>query len=132
MCIELTSRLDVSHPRVETAGGNVTAGGRRSRTAPAWVRSHHGEAGGDGESVDEVVHLVAGVALHPVEGDVVVARDRGDQWLPEVAVHHRLLSRRHPAVEQPLLPPAVAEAVHDVRRVADDEEWPRQGADGLQ
>lgn len=78
-----------------------------------------GGDGGPGQGVHPLVERVAGVAAHLVPDDVVPARLR-DQRLPEVAVGHRLAVVRPPAVPLPALPPAVAEAVHDVGAVAVD------------
>jgi hypothetical protein len=62
----------------------------------------------DGELVDEVVHLVTGVSLHPVEGDVLALSDSVDEWHPQITVGDRLLLRGGPAALQPPGPPLVA------------------------
>src|SRR5258705_7219479 len=77
---------------------------------------------GDGaarQGIDALVHDVAAVALDLVPDDVVAPR-LGDQALPQIAVGDRLLAGAQPAVALPLLPPAVAEAVHDVGAVGVD------------
>ena len=49
------------------------------------------------QAVDQVVHGVAGVALHPPEGDVAPRQHQLDEGLPQVPVGHRLLLRVEPA-----------------------------------
>ena len=49
-----------------------------------------GGGGLDGQAVDEVVHRIARVALHPAEGDVAALAHELDERLPQVAVGHRL------------------------------------------
>src|SRR5436853_2356664 len=68
------------------------------------------------QGVDALVHDIAAVPLHLVPDDVVAPR-LGDEALPEIAVGDRLLPGAQPAVALPLLPPAVAKAVHDVGAV---------------
>src|SRR5688572_10580382 len=110
--------------RVPSHGGSMT-GLRRSSTSGA-------AAGGHREGVDQVVHAVARVALHPAEGDVAAVDVQADERLPQVAVGHRLPGGRRPAALEPALPPAVAEAVHHVRRVAHHQQRARVGADRLE
>src|SRR5205085_11171850 len=66
------------------------------------------------------------VALDLVPDHVVSARLR-DEALPEVAVRHWLLARAEPAVLFPALPPAVAEAVHDVGGIGVERDRERAG-----
>src|SRR5689334_13445056 len=87
------------------------------RTPPSWppalagprrlASARDGAPGLDREPVDEVVHRVAGVTLHPAERDVPAVADGGHQRLPQVPVGHRLLGAVHPAPAQPPPPPAV-------------------------
>ena len=82
------------------------------------------------EPVDDVVHRVAGVTLHPPEADVVAAcSDRVDERPPEILVHDRRAVRRLPAVRLPLHVPPVREAPNHVGRVADDGERTRDKQD---
>ena len=55
-----------------------------------------------------------------------------DERLPQVAVGDRLLGAVGPAALQPAAPPPVAEAVDDVRRVADHQQRPVEGAHRLE
>src|SRR5712691_4725672 len=66
--------------------------------------------------VRALVQRVAAVAAHLVPDDVVAAR-LGEEPLPEVAVRDGLLLAVLPAGPLPALPPALAEAVHDVGAV---------------
>ena len=75
----------------------------------------------DGEEVDPVVHLVAGVALHPGEPHRPGGVERQlEQRLPQVPVGDGLARRVAPAPTLPSLPPPVAEAIDHVGRVAVD------------
>ena len=71
--------------------------------------------------VDEIVHLVAGVSLHPCEGDFVAAVEvLLDEGLPQVLVGDRPLLGIQPTAGNPPFVPAFVEAVDHVGRVADD------------
>src|SRR5439155_23461129 len=127
--------------RLRTAAQASTAAG--STTAPRRVRRT--EVGGrlrprtaqlassrlDRQPVDEIVHRVVAVALDPAEGDVAAAPNLVDERFPQVAIGHRLAGLVHPVARQPSLPPSVAEAVHDIGRVADDLEVAFDGFRGL-
>src|SRR3954447_4293981 len=104
----------------------------RSGPAASGLALLDGAAGLDGEPVDEVVHLVPGMPLHPSKADVATIPDGDDERLPQVAVRHRLLGAVHPAAAQPAPPPGVPKAVHDVGRVADDGERTVQCPDRLE
>src|SRR5437870_9240914 len=85
------------------------------RTKNSAAGAERGD-GGPGEGIDALVHDVTAVAADLVPDDVV-APSLGDEAFPEIAVGDRLLARAQPSVGLPLLPPAVAEAVHHVRAV---------------
>src|SRR5579884_66511 len=103
-------------------------GGDAATTLPGLVGG-----GGHGQAVDEVVHPVAAMALHPSEADPFRLGPVGeDQRLPEVPVGDRSLGRVGPAPRQPSLPPPVAETVDDISRVANDLDRARHGAHRLQ
>ncbi len=90
--------------------------------------------GGDGEGVDEVVHPVAAVTLHPAPAHVVHLHQL-DQRLPEIGIGDRLALGVPPAVLLPLDPPLVTEAVDDVGRIGDHLDGTatgRQRADGIE
>jgi hypothetical protein len=59
---------------------------------------------------------------------VDTASTRGSQ---RSRFRHRLLGRRLPVVGEPLAPPRLVEAVHDVLRVRPDDQRPGKGADRL-
>ena len=60
----------------------------------------------DGEAVDHVVHLVAAVALDPLERDLVASGEiQADQWLPQVLVLDRLFIGGFPAIALPACQP---------------------------
>src|SRR4051794_25214256 len=80
------------------------------------------EACRHGELVDEVVHVVAGVALDPPERDVAALVHGVDQRLPQITVRDRFLLRVAPVSVEPALPPPIPEAVYDVAGVADHDQ----------
>src|SRR4051794_16059321 len=90
---------------------------RSGRSRCCW------EAGGDGQGVHEVVHFMAGMALYPLEGDIAALVHQRHQGFPEFPVGNRLLCRGQPASFEPPCVPRVAEAVDDVRRIRDDQQW---------
>ena len=82
-----------------------TEGGRIGRVLPR--RRLLRDAGLDGQPVDEVVHRVVAVALHPLEGDLAGTRlVELHERLPQVAVRHRLALAVLPAVLLPVHVPA--------------------------
>ena len=50
-----------------------------------------GAAGSHGKLIDEVVHLVAGVSFHPLEGNIATLGGSLHEGLPQVTVGDRLL-----------------------------------------
>src|SRR4051794_11928455 len=88
---------------------------RSERAGPADLR----QRGLDGETIDEVVHRVVTVPLHPPERHVAPFEDERDQRLPELTVRHGLALAVLPSSGALSDVPLVAEAVHDVGRVAD-------------
>ena len=91
---------------------------RVARTPALGRRRLHGQA------IDEIVHGVVAVTLHPLEHHVAPALHGHDERFPEIAVGNRLLGLVEPPTGDPSFPPAVAEAVHDIGRVADNFEGP--------
>src|SRR5579863_7103761 len=91
----------------------------------------------EGQEVDPVVHLVAGMPLDPGEADLSLGVEpQFQQGLPQVAVGDGLAGRVAPAPTPPALPPPVAEAIDDISRVAVDMhgafdrlEGPQHGGD---
>ncbi len=71
------------------------------------------------QPVGEVVPSVPRVSFDPPEGQCA-ALVLLDQGLPQVTVGHGLLLRVEPVPRQPALPPPVAEAIDDIRRVTHD------------
>src|SRR6478735_2121022 len=126
------SACATSRPRCAAISTRLSSGTDPGCRLLGPTASGAGEAGGDGELVDEVVHLVTGVPFHPLEGDVFALSDRVDEWLPQVTVGDRLLLRVGPAALQPPGPPLVAEAVDDIRRVAHHDQQSREGRDGFE
>ena len=76
--------------------------------------------GGAGERVGALVLRMAGVAAHPVPGDLVRRACRF-QALPEVDVFHRLLGGRLPAPALPVVHPA-GDAVAQVGAVGGERD----------
>src|SRR5947207_2950533 len=108
--------------------GMEDMGDARDCNAASPRRSARG-GGDDGlacEQIHAIVQRVSAVALDLVPGHVVPARLH-DEAFPEVAVRHRLLARAEPAVPFPALPPAVAEAVHDVGGIGVERDLDRAG-----
>jgi hypothetical protein len=70
-----------------------------------------------GELIDQLVHRVPRVALHPPERDATLPHDL-DKRLPQVSINDRPFPTVGPVFLEPALPPAIPEAVDDVRRVA--------------
>src|SRR2546426_1168078 len=77
------------------------------------------ESGWRGPAANPGVGGVAAVALHLVPDDVVPPRF-GEETLPEITVGDRLLAGAQPAAGLPARPPAIAEAVHDVRGIGEE------------
>src|SRR5215467_8938308 len=111
-----TRSVNVPPVSTPTSTGATLVGHRRPGPGLLGLRSLHRQ------HVDQVVHRVARVALHPPEADVAPPAELVDQRLPQVPVGHRLAGAVDPAPLDPALPPAVPEAVHDVCRVAHDLE----------
>ena len=89
--------------------------------------------GSSGESVDEVVHGVARVTLHPREVDPASRVEHElEERLPQVAVGHGLALRVLPPPPTPADVPAIVEALHDVGRIAHHLERAVQRGDRLQ
>ncbi len=84
------------------------------------------------QTVGQVVHEVAGVALDPPEAHVTPPAHLVDERLPQIAVGDRLAGFVQPTPGQPALPPAVAETVHDIGGVAHHLQVPGKGAHGLE
>src|SRR5579862_8631596 len=75
-----------------------------------------------GQTVHHVVPPVLRVPLHPLEADAEGGIEReGEQRLPQVSVGARLSLCVAPVPPEPACPPALAETIHDVHRVAPDE-----------
>src|SRR5690606_857172 len=81
------------------------------------ARSRAARVSRDGELVREVVQGVSRMALHPLERHVAAFLDQVDEGLPKIAIGNGLVRRRHPVACAPALPPAVAEALDDVRGI---------------
>ena len=84
---------------------------------------------GDGELVAAVVVGVVGVALDPVEGDLMLLA-QVEHLLPEVGVERRVFFVAHPAVFLPFDGPALGHGVHDILRVGVERDGARLGQGG--
>src|SRR6266568_5978224 len=73
------------------------------------------------ELVNQIVHRIPRVALHPTEHDATAPHDL-DERLPKVTIGNWLSLTVDPARAEPGLPPPVPKAIDDVRRVAHDFE----------
>ena len=69
-----------------------------------WTGRERAFRGGDRQRVDEVVHRITAVALHPLELRRAFD-DQFDQRLPQIDVGDRLALGVLPPVGLPLLPP---------------------------
>src|SRR6266540_358313 len=69
------------------------------------------------ELIDQLVHRVPRVALHTAERDATLPHDL-DERLPQVSIDDRPFLTVGPVSLEPAFPPAIPEAVDDVRRVA--------------
>src|SRR3954466_1198501 len=102
-------------PTWSSAAAKAADRQRSERAGSADLR----QRGLDSEAVDEVVHRIVTVPLHPPERHVAPLEHERDQRLPELTVGHGLALAVHPSSAAPSDVPLVAEAVHDVGRVAD-------------